>query len=131
AGATVNNLAQGAKVELGGENTAADLSGAGDLVINVKDAGAGSPHDVIDVSINSKTGVTSAAGSNLVIANIETVSLTASSSETGITHNFAGDFKFDHALTVNVTADTAALTLGNLEALALVKFDASTSTKAV
>lgn len=130
-GAIVDNLAKGAKIVLGGENTAADLIGAGDLTVNVKDAGAGSANDVIDINVNSKVGVTTAGGSDLNIANIETVNITASSADAGVTHNFAGAVNLTHALTINVTADTAALTLGNLDALALVDFNASASTKAV
>lgn len=131
AGAIVDNLAKGAKIVLGGENTAADLIGAGDLTVNVKDSGAGSANDVIAINVNSKVGVTTAAGSDLNIANIETVNITASSANAGVTHAFAGAVNLTHALTINVTADTAALTLGNLDALALVDFNASASTKAV
>lgn len=131
AGAIVDNLAKGAKIVLGGENDATDLIGAGDLTVNVKDSGAGSANDVIAINVNSKVGVTTAAGSDLNIANIETVNITASSANTGVTHNFAGAVNLTHALTINVTADTAGLTLGNLDALALVDFNASASTKAV
>lgn len=131
AAAIVDNLAKGAKIVLGGENTAADLIGANDLTVNVKDSGAGSANDVIAINVNSKVGVTTAAGSDLNIANIETVNITASSANTGVTHNFAGAVNLTHALTINVTADTAALTLGNLQALALVDLNASASTKAV
>lgn len=131
AGAIVDNLAKGAKIVLGGENTAADLIAAGDLTVNVKDSGAGSANDVIAINVNSKVGVTTAAGSDLNIANIETVNITASSANAGVTHAFAGAVNLTHALTINVTADTAALTLGNLDALALVDFNASASTKAV
>jgi len=134
AGAIVDNLAKGAKIVLGGENTAADLAdliGAGDLTVNVKDSGAGSANDVIAINVNSKVGVTTAVGSDLNIANIETVNITASSANAGVTHNFAGAVNLTHALTINVTADTAGLTLGNLDALALVDFNASASTKAV
>lgn len=127
----VDNLAKGAKIVLGGENTGADLIGAGDLTVNVKDSGAGSANDVLAINVNSKVGVTSAGGSDLNIANIETVNITASSANAGVTHNFAGAVNLTHALTINVTADTAGLTLGNLEALALVDFNASASTKAV
>jgi len=131
-GATVvDNLAKGAKIVLGGENTVADLIGAGDLTVNVKDSGAGSANDVIAINVNSKVGVTTAVGSDLNIANIETVNITASSANAGVTHNFAGAVNLTHALTINVTADTAGLTLGNLDALALVDFNASASTKAV
>lgn len=128
---TVDNLAKGAKIVLGGENTAADLIGAGDLTVNVKDAGAGSANDVIAINVNSKVGVATAAGSDLNIANVETVNITSSSDNANVTHNFAGAVNLTHALTINVTADTAALTLGNLQALALVDFNASASTKAV
>lgn len=130
-GAIVDNLAKGAKIVLGGENTAADLIGGNDLTVNVKDSGAGSANDVIDITVNSRTGVTTAAGSDLNIANVETVNIKASSAAAEVTHNFAGAVNLTHALTINVTADTAALTLGNLQALALVDFNASASTKAV
>jgi hypothetical protein len=131
AGAVVNNLAKGAEIVLGGENTAADLIGAGDLAVNVKDAGAGSANDVVGINVNSKVGVNTAAGSDIVVGNIETVNIAASSANAGVIHNFGGAVELAHALTINVNADSAALTLGNLEALALVDFNASASTKAV
>ncbi len=126
---TVNNLAKGAKVVLGGENTAANLIDAGGLAINVKDSGAGSANDVIDVAINSKVGVTT--GGDVTIANIETVNFTASSANAGVTHNLSGQTVLAHALTINANADTANLTIADLGALALVSFDASASVKNV
>ncbi len=126
---TVNNLAKGAKVVLGGENTAANLIDAGGLAINVKDSGAGSANDVIDVAINSKVGVTT--GGDVTIANIETVNFTASSANAGVTHNLSGQTVLAHALTINANADTANLTIADLDALALVSFDASASVKNV
>lgn len=126
---TVNNLAKGAKVVLGGENTAAALINAGGLAINVKDSGAGSANDVIDVAINSKVGVTT--GGDVTIANIETVNFTASSVNAGVTHALTGQTVLAHALTINANADTANLTIADLDALALVSFDASASVKNV
>lgn len=123
---TINNLAKGAGVEI----NAALGTGAGDqLVVNVKDAGAGSPNDVIGVTVSGAAGVTT--GGDLVIADIETVNLTASTTATTpITHTISA-LNVNQALTVAVLDGNAALTITDLNSTSLVLFDATAATKAV
>lgn len=123
---TVNNLAKGAGVEI---NAAVGVA-TDTLAINVKDAGAGSPNDVIDVLFKATADV--ATTGIIDINDIETVNITSDkSTESGnVTHTIA-DLRVDEALTVNVKDGSAALTLTNLDAKALVLFDATTASKAV
>lgn len=123
---TINNLAKGAVVEI----NAALGTGAGDqLVVNVKDAGAGSPSDVIGVTVSGATAVTTAG--DLVIADIETVNLTSSTTAiTPVTHTISA-LNVNQALTVAVANGNAALTITDLNATSLVLFDATAATKVV
>lgn len=121
----VNNLAKGAAVEIGASLGAVP---ADSLTINVKDAGAGSPNDSINVALNARTAITT--GGDLVIADIETVNLSATSVGTGVTHALS-NLTTAQATSVNVNASTAGATISDLDALALVRFDASASVKSV
>jgi len=123
---TINNLAKGAALTIAGTLG----TGAGDqLVVNVKDAGAGSPNDVIGVTISGKAALTT--GGDLDINDIETVNVTSTTTATTpVTHIFSS-FIADEALTINVTNGNAGVTFTNLDAKALVLFDASAATQAV
>lgn len=122
---TINNLAKGAGVEING--TLGTATGDG-LVINVKDAGAGSPNDTIDVTLSGRAGITTAG--DLTINDIETVNLSSTSTGTSQTHTLS-NLTASQATSVKVDASSAGLTITDLDALALVSFDASASTKAV
>jgi hypothetical protein len=124
---TVNNLAKGAGVEI---NAAVGNDAADELRINVKDAGAGSPNDTISVLIKGAAAINTTG--IVDINDIETVTLTADkSTATGaVTHTFA-NFTADEALTVNVANGNAGLTFTDLNAKALVLFDATAATQAV
>lgn len=124
---TINNLAKGAGVEI----NAALGTGAGDqLVINVKDAGAGSPNDSIGVLVKGAAAV--ATGGDLDINDIETVTLTADKgTATGAVTHTISNLIADEALTINVANGNAGLTITDLNAKALVLFDASAATQAV
>lgn len=119
---TVNNLPDTASVAIAATN----ITNA--LTINEKDAGAGSPNDILDVSLSSKGAQNHAAA--IDVNDIETVNLASMSTGTNVTHTLS-QFDADEALTLNVNASTAGLTITNLEADALVLFDASASAKAV
>jgi hypothetical protein len=119
---TVNNLAEAATVTIGA------AINAGGLVINQKDAGAGSPNDVMTIAFNSKTALDTTG--DIDINDIETVNVNVQSSGTNITHE-VDSLTADQATTVNVNASTAILNLKNLEADALVLFDASASVKGI
>lgn len=124
---TINNLAKGAGVEI----NAVLGSAAGDqLVINVKDAGAGSPNDSINVLVKANAAFNTTG--DVVINDIETVNLTADrgTATTATTHTVAA-LAAAAATTVAVKASTAALTITNLDALSLVLFDSTASTTAV
>ena len=124
---TVNNLAKGAAVEI----NAALGNAAGDtLEVNVKDSGAGSPNDVIDVLVKGSTAINTTGV--LAVKDIETVNLTADKSTAvgSVTHTVA-DLTANQALTVNVKAGTAGLTIADLNATSLVLFDATAATAAV
>ena len=123
---TINNLAKGAAVQI----NAALGTGAGDqLVINVKDAGAGSPNDIIGVTVSGATAVTT--GGDLVIADIETVNLTSTTiATTPVTHVISA-LNANQALTVAVLNGNADLTISDLNNTSLVLFDATAATKAV
>lgn len=125
---TVNNLAKGAGVEI---NAAVGNAAADTLAINVKDAGAGSPNDSISVLVKTATAVFNTTGV-IDINDIETVTLTADkSTATGnLTHTIA-TLTADEALTVKVANGNAALTITDLNAKALVLFDATEATQAV
>ena len=124
---TINNLAKGAGVEI----NAALGTGAGDqLVINVKDAGAGSPNDSIGVLVKGATAVVT--GGDLDINDIETVTLTADkATATGAVTHTISNLIADEALTINVANGNAGLTITDLNAKALVLFDATAATQAV
>ncbi|RNE92747.1 hypothetical protein [Marichromatium sp. AB32] len=120
---TVNNLAKGAGVEI---NAALGNT----LNINVKDAGAGSPNDTIDVLVKGATAITT--GSTLDINDIETVTLTADkATATGAVTHTISDLTADEALTINVANGNAGLTITDLNAQSLVLFDASEATQSV
>ena len=124
---TVNNLAKGAAVEI----NAALGNAAGDtLEVNVKDSGAGSPNDVIDVLVKGSTAINTTGV--LAVKDIETVNLTADKSTAvgSVTHTVA-DLTANQALTVNVKAGTAGLDIADLNATSLVLFDATAATAAV
>ena len=125
---TVNNLAKGAGVEI---NAAVGNAAADTLAINVKDAGAGSPNDSISVLVKTATAAFNTTGV-IDINDIETVTLTADkSTATGnLTHTIA-TLTADEALTVKVANGNAALTITDLNAKALVLFDATAATQAV
>ena len=124
---TINNLAKGAGVEI----NAALGSGAGDqLVINVKDAGAGSPNDSINVLVKGATAF--ATTGDLDINDIETVTLSADkATATGAVTHTVSNLIADEALTVKVANGNAGLTITDLNAKALVLFDATEATQAV
>lgn len=120
---TVNNLAKGAGVEIN-----AALGNA--LNINVKDAGAGSPNDSIAVLVKGATAITTTG--QLALKDIETVTLTADkSTATGNVTHIVSDLTADQALTVKVANGNAGLTITDLNAKALVLFDAAEATQAV
>jgi methionine-rich copper-binding protein CopC len=124
---TVNNLAKGAGVEI---NAAVGDGATDQLQINVKDAGAGSPNDTISVLVKGAAAINTTG--IVDINDIETVTLTADkSTATGaVTHTFA-NFTDDEALTINVANGNAGLTFADLNAKALVLFDATAATQAV
>lgn len=120
---TVNNLAKGAGVEV-------NAALGNQLNINVKDAGAGSPNDSIAVLVKGATAITT--GSILDINDIETVTLTADkATATGAVTHTISTLTADEALTVKVANGNAALTITDLNAKALVLFDATEATQAV
>lgn len=120
---TVNNLAKGAGVEI---NAALGNT----LNVNVKDAGAGSPNDSIGVLV--KGAAAFATTGQLAIKDIETVTLTADkSTATGNVTHTVTDLTVDQALTVKVANGNAGLTIADLNAKALVLFDATEATQAV
>ena len=124
---TVNNLAKGAGVEI---NAALGNAGGDVLEINVKDSGAGSPNDTIAVLVKGATAVTTTGV--LAIKDIETVTLTADKSiATGSVTHIVSDLTADQALTVKVANGNAGLTITDLNAKALVLFDATEATQAV
>lgn len=118
---TINNLAEGATVVFNAS------TGANTLTVNQKDAGAGSPDDVINATIDGKAAITVA---DVDFNDIETVNVSATSVGTNITH-IASVLAADEATKITVDASTAGLTIGDLEADSLVLFDASASAKAV
>lgn len=123
---TINNLAKGAAVEI----NAALGSAVGDiLAINVKDAGAGSPNDTLTVKLAAAANFTT--GGELSIADIETVNLSSTTTGVNQTAHTLSVLNAAQATTVNVDASTNGLTIANLNALSLVRFDASASVKAV
>lgn len=124
---TVNNLAKGANVEI---NAAVGNAAADVLAINVKDAGAGSPNDTISVLVK---GAAPIATTGIVdINDIETVTLTADkATATGAVTHTLTNFTADEALTINVANGNAGLTFTDLNAKALVLFDATAATQAV
>lgn len=124
---TVNNLAKGAGVEI---NAAVGDGATDQLQINVKDAGAGSPNDTISVLVK---GAAAIATTGIVdINDIETVTLTADkATATGAVTHTLTNFTADEALTINVANGNAGLTFTDLNAKALVLFDATAATKAV
>jgi hypothetical protein len=123
AAVTVNNLPSAASVTFNGSVT-------GSLTVNQKDAGAGSPDDVLNVGI---TGSILGGGRTIAAADvndIETVNLTATGTATaGVapTHTYTL-FTADEATKVTVNATTANLTFTAISANALVLFDATAST---
>ena len=124
---TVNNLAKGAGVEI---NAAVGDGATDQLQINVKDAGAGSPNDTISVLVK---GAAAIATTGIVdINDIETVTLTADkATATGAVTHTISNLIADEALTINVANGNAALTITDLNAKALVLFDATAATQAV
>jgi len=123
---TINNLAKDAAVEIG----AALGTATGDaLVINVKDAGAGSPNDVIGVKLAAAADFITAG--DLTIADIETINLSSTTTGVNQVAHTLSNLTAAQATTVNVDASTNGLTITDLNALALVRFDASASVKAV
>ena len=123
---TINNLAKGAAVEI----NAALGSAVGDiLAINVKDAGAGSPNDTLTVKLAAAANFTT--GGELSIADIETVNLSSTTTGVNQTAHTLSVLNAAQATTVNVDASTNGLTITDLNALSLVRFDASASVKAV
>lgn len=123
AAVTVNNLAETASVELN-----AALGGA--LTINQKDAGAGSPDDVLDVLVDARAAITT--GSNIDINDIETVNLTVqgTGSTTTQTHTIS-QLTADEATKVTINASDANVTIADLEADSAVLVDASASAQDV
>ena len=124
---TINNLAKGAGVEI---NAALGSGALDQLVINVKDAGAGSPNDSINVLVKGAAAVVTTG--DLDINDIETVTLTADkATATGAVTHTISNLIADEALTVKVANGNAALTITDLNAKALVLFDATEATQAV
>ena len=118
--ATVSNVAEGATIDFGATTTSG-------LTVNQKDAGAGSPDDVIAVNASAKAGVTVAS---VDLNDIETVNVSSMSTGTNQTHTFSV-LAADEATKVTVDASTAGLTISDLEADSMVLFDASASAMAV
>lgn len=122
----VNNLAKGAGVEI----NAAVGAAADGIAINVKDAGAGSPNDSIDVLVKANAAFNTTG--YVTINDIETVNLTADrGTATAATTHTVATLNAAAATTVAVKASTAALTITDLNALSLVLFDSTASTTAV
>ncbi|MCW5721258.1 MAG: DUF4214 domain-containing protein [Devosia sp.] len=123
----INNLAKGAGIEI---NNYLGTALADGLVVNVKDAGAGSPNDAIDVVVKGLSAITTTG--ILDINDIETVTISADkSSAVGNVVHTVTDLTADEALTVKVGNGSAGLTITNLNAKSLVLFDATEATKAV
>ena len=122
AAVTVNNLAEAASVTVGA------AINAGGLAINQKDAGAGSPDDVLNVTFDSRTALTTTGG--IDINDVETVNVSATSAGTNITHTVT-TLAADEATKVTVNASTAGVILDGVSMASLVLFDASASVKAV
>lgn len=120
---TVNNLAEGATVNIGAALT-------GGLTINQKDAGAGSPDDVLDVTVDARAGITT--GGNLDINDIETVNLSVkgTGSTTTQTHTIT-TLTADEATKITIDASDANATIGSLVAESAVLVDASASAEDV
>jgi hypothetical protein len=119
---TVNNLPEVASVVISA------AINAGGLTINQKDAGAGSPDDVLNITFDSKAALTTT--DNIDINDIETVNVSVTSSGANITHTVT-KLIADEATKITVNASTAAVTISDLDSKALVLFDASASAKAV
>lgn len=117
----VSNVPEAASVDFGAS------TGANTLIVNQKDAGAGSPDDVIAVNASAKAGVTVAS---VDLNDIETVNVSSMSTGTNQTHTFSV-LAADEATKVTVDASTAGLTITDLEADSMVLFDASASAMAV
>jgi len=124
--AIVNNLAKGATVEIG---ASLGLAVANTTTINVKDAGAGSANDVIAVKLAAAADF--ATTGTLIIADIETVNLSSTTTGVNQVAHTLSVLNVDQATTVNVDASTHGLVIGDLNAPSLVSFDASASVKAV
>ncbi|WP_163649481.1 DUF4214 domain-containing protein [Modicisalibacter sp. 'Wilcox'] len=122
-GTTVTNLAEGADVEIG-----AALTGA--LVINQKDAGAGSPDDSLDVTVDARAGITT--GGNLDINDIETVNLSVKGTGSTTTQTQTiTTLTADEATKITIDASDANATIGDLVAESAVLVDASASAEDV
>lgn len=119
---TVNNLAEAASVTIGA------AINAGGLSVNQKDAGAGSPDDVLNVTFDSRTALTTTGG--IDINDIETVNINATSTGTSITQTVTA-LAADEATKVTVNASTAGIILDGVSMDSLVLFDASESVKSV
>ncbi|GGK47171.1 DUF4214 domain-containing protein [Salinarimonas ramus] len=122
----VNNLAKGAAVEI---NASLGTAAADGLAINVKDAGVASPNDTIDVKLSASTAITTTG--DLTIKDVETINLSSVTSSTSAITHILSNLTAAQATTVAVNASTAGLNIADLDALALVNFDASQSVKAV
>ncbi|MEQ8313560.1 MAG: hypothetical protein RL839_11350 [Gammaproteobacteria bacterium] len=102
-------------------------TGAQTVAFNQKNAGAGSPDDVVSVSIvGSTTG--SRTVNSLDVNDIETVNLSTSGGST-TTQTFT-TLIADEATKVTAAA-AAKLTIGDLQAASLVLFDGASSTSAL
>lgn len=121
ANVVVTNLAEASSVAFVGS------TGAFTATINQKDAGAGSPDDVINVAIvGSTTG--SRTVNSVDLNDIETVNVSSSGGST-TTQTFT-TFIADEATKITAAAG-ATLVFADLQSAALVLFDASSSTAAV
>jgi hypothetical protein len=119
----VTNLPEAAVVEL-------NAAHGQNLEINQKDSGAGSPDDSITLNWNSKTAIGTATGT-LTVADIETVNVNVTSTGTNIQHEITS-LVVANATKVTVNASTAAVDIkSGFDAVSMVLFDASASTKNV
>lgn len=119
----VTNLPEAAIVEFGAAHGAA-------ITINQKDSGAGSPDDSITLNWNSKAAIGTATGA-LTVADIETVNVNVTSTGTNIEHEITS-LVVANATKVTVNASTAAVDIkSGFNAVSMVLFDASASTKNV
>jgi hypothetical protein len=118
---TLNNVAEDTSLDIG-----ANLGNT--LTLNQAGAGAGSPNDTIDVSLEADADITT--GSAFQVPDVETVNITSNSDESGVTHTVT-DATLDNTTLIDVGDGSANLTFADLQAASLVLFDGSDASNSI